>query len=85
MSTNKKEAGPVIKLAEKVDVISTEKDPHHVTGSWFKLHPQVAKKVIEKGLAKFPTEKERADNDKKQKDQVAALESARKKQKEEAE
>jgi hypothetical protein len=80
MATTKKEAGPVIKLAEKVDVISTEKDPHHETGSWFKLHPEVAKEVVKKGLAKYPTEKE-----KKIKDQVAGVEAARKKQKEETE
>lgn len=85
MSKAKKEAGPIIKLADKVDVISTDKDPHHETGSWFKLHPEVAKRVIKKGLAKEPTEKDRADREKALKEQAAKVEAERKKQKQETE
>jgi hypothetical protein len=45
----------------------------------------VAKEVVKKGLAKYPTEKEKTEQEKKIKDQVAGVEAARKKQKEETE
>jgi hypothetical protein len=85
MAKVQKEAGPIIKLADKVDVISTDKDPHHETGSWFKLHPEVAKQIVKKGLAKYPTEKEKADREKALKDQAAQVDAARKKQQQENE
>jgi hypothetical protein len=44
--------GPVINLRDKVEVVSTEKDPYHITGETFKVHPEVAKKLIANGLAK---------------------------------
>lgn len=44
--------GEVIRLRDKVEVISTEKDPYHVTGERFKVHPKVAEKLIANGLAK---------------------------------
>lgn len=46
-----KRAENPIKLRDKVEVFSTEKDPWHVTGSMFRVHPEIAKKLIERGLA----------------------------------
>lgn len=43
----------VINLREKVTVVSTSKDPHHKDGEEFKVHPEVAKRLVEKGFAKL--------------------------------
>lgn len=46
-----KKKGEVIDLQEKVVVYSTDKDPHHETGSAFKVHPKVAERLIKDKLA----------------------------------
>jgi hypothetical protein len=38
-------------LKEKVQVVSTDKDPHHKTGAKFNVHPVVAEKLIANGMA----------------------------------
>ena len=48
---DKKEEAKVIRLQDKVDVVSTAKDPYHVTGETFKVHPEVAEKLYKNGLA----------------------------------
>lgn len=49
--SSKKQEGEVIRLRDKVEVFSTEKDPYHVTGEGFKVHPKVAEKLFNNGLA----------------------------------
>lgn len=52
----KQEKGEVIRLQDKVEVKSTAKDPYHVTGSIFKVHPKVAEKLKKNGLATIVNE-----------------------------
>lgn len=40
-----------IKLRDKIQVWSTDKDPYHVTGESFNVHPEVAEKLVNNGLA----------------------------------
>lgn len=47
-----------IDLREKVEVFSTDKDPHHETGSVFKVHPKLADSLVERGLATKEAPKE---------------------------
>lgn len=53
--------GEVIKLRDKVEVVSTDKDPYHITGEKFKVHPKVAEKLYANGLAK-PTKEATKDS-----------------------
>jgi len=53
-----KDGSEIIDLREKTSVYSTNKDPHHVTGEEFKVHPKVAEKLIKKGLATAEKPKE---------------------------
>jgi hypothetical protein len=45
-----KNTNPIF-LKEKVEVVSTDKDPHHKTGAKFSVHPVVAEKLYANGLA----------------------------------
>lgn len=38
-------------LKEKIQVVSTDNDPHHKTGAKFSVHPVVAEKLIANGMA----------------------------------
>lgn len=45
-----KNTNPIF-LKEKIEVVSTDKDPHHKTGTKFKVHPVVAEKLFANGMA----------------------------------
>lgn len=62
----KKQEGTPIHLRDKVEVFSTEKDPHHKTGSAFKVHPKVAEVLVKRGMISMepvkPAKKEAKDD-----------------------